>query len=47
MAVDGGFVLRIQPVEMKAVQRKLAGTLDAAVGVRSFTEQRKANFVGR
>lgn len=46
MAVDGGLVLRVQPVEMKAQQRKLAGTLDAAEGVRSFTERRKAKLIG-
>lgn len=33
--------------EMEAVQRKLALTEDAAEGLRSFTERRKANFKGR
>ena len=33
--------------EMDAVQRKLAATEDAAEGVRSFVERRKARFTGR
>lgn len=33
--------------EMEAVQRKLAQTADAAEGVRSFTERRKARFTGK
>ena len=33
--------------EMEAVQRRLAQTEDAAEGLRSFTERRKAKFTGR
>ena len=33
--------------EMEAVQRKLAQTDDAAEGLRSFTERRKARFTGK
>lgn len=33
--------------EMQAVQRKLAATADAAEGLRSFVERRKARFTGR
>lgn len=33
--------------EMDAVQRKLAATEDAAEGLRSFTERRKARFTGK
>ena len=33
--------------EMEAVQRKLAVTEDAAEGLRSFTERRKAQFTGK
>lgn len=33
--------------EMEAVQRKLATSEDAAEGLRSFVERRKANFKGR
>ncbi len=38
--------LGIKP-EMEAVQRKLARTDDAAEGLRSFTERRKARFTGK
>ena len=38
--------LGIKP-EMEAVQRKLALTEDAAEGLRSFTERRKARFTGK
>ncbi len=38
--------LGIKP-EMEAVQRKLATSEDAAEGLRSFVERRKANFKGR
>ncbi len=33
--------------EMEAVQRKLAATEDAAEGLKSFTERRKARFTGK
>jgi len=33
--------------EMEAVQRKLALSEDAAEGLRSFTERRKARFTGK
>ena len=33
--------------EMEAVQRKLAQTEDAAEGLKSFTERRKARFTGK
>jgi enoyl-CoA hydratase len=33
--------------EMQAVQRELAATADAAEGLRSFVERRKARFTGR
>ena len=33
--------------EMETVQRKLAATDDAAEGLRSFTERRKARFTGK
>jgi hypothetical protein len=32
--------------EMEALQRKLAATADAAEGLRSFVERRKARFTG-
>jgi len=38
--------LGIKP-EMEAVQRKLAQTADAAEGLKSFVERRKAKFTGR
>ena len=38
--------LGIKP-EMEAVQRKLAQTADAAEGLRSFVERRKAKFTGK